>query len=163
MTLAKTALQKLSNWKHPGDQRRTLVVAEEQSRWNLTVSADRCDELGCLVWELAFQRNAGPAAADAVGLRAWADRVAGRVTGLMETLRVVEVDAPRLEAQLRSQSPLVRDGQEFYYEVLLRAAGTASVRRYQAASPGQQRQQVLFPLTHEVLAKLAGDLTAEKQ
>jgi hypothetical protein len=75
---------------------------------------------------------------------------------------VVEVDPLRLEAQLRSQNPIARDGQEFYYEVLLRAAGTAGVRRYQAASPGHPRQQVLFPLTHEVLAKLAGDLTTEK-
>jgi hypothetical protein len=59
MTLEKPALQKLSKWKHPGDQRRTLVVADADGNWSLTVAADRCDELGCLVWELTFQRGAG--------------------------------------------------------------------------------------------------------
>lgn len=159
MTLAKALQQKLSNWNHAGSERSSLVAADEGSGWTATITADRADELGCRVWELTCQRVAGPMAA---GLRTWAERICSRVTGLLEPLRLVEVDAQRLVAQLRSQSPTARDEQEFYHEVLLHAAGTAAVRRYQAARAGQPRQQVAFVLTHEVLAKLAGDLTAEK-
>jgi hypothetical protein len=162
MTLAKTVLQKLSNWKHSGSERSSLVVGGEGAGWAVTIVADRADELGCRAWELTCQRLTGPMTADVAALSAWAQRVASRVTGLLEPLRVVEVEAQRLVAQLRSQSPIARDEQEYYHEVLLHGAGTASVRRYQAATPGQPRQQVAFAVTHEALAKLAGDLTAEK-
>jgi hypothetical protein len=162
MTLAKTVLQKLSKWHHPGSDRASLVVGDDGCGWTVTVVADRVDDLGCRAWELTCQRRSGPVATDAAGLRAWAERVAGRVTGLLEPLQVVEVDALRLVAQLRSQQPTARDEQEYYYEVLLHATGTGNVRRYQAARAGQPRQQVAFVATHEVLAKLAGDLTAEK-
>jgi hypothetical protein len=161
MTLAKAVLQKLSNWKHPGGERSSLVVGGEGCGWAVTIVADRADELGCRAWELTCQRLTGPMAADAAGLSAWAQRVASRATGLLEPLTVVEVDAQRLVAQLRSKSPMARDEREFYHELLLNAAGTASVRRYQAATAGQPRTQVAFAVTHEALAKLAGDLTAE--
>lgn len=158
MTLEKTVRQKLSKWQHPGTGRQHCIVPDEGAGWVLTVAADRSDELGCLVWELTAQRSA-PLAVDAAGLRAWADGVAARVTGLLEPLRVVEVDAPRLQAQLRSQNPIPRDEQSFYYEVILQAAGTALLRRYQAGQAGTPRAQAAFPLTHEALAKLAADLT----
>jgi len=161
MTLAKALLQKLSKWKHPGSERSSLAVADEAAGWAVTVVADRADELGCRVWELTCQRT-GPVATDSAGLRAWAERVASRVTGLLEPLRVVEVDPLRLVAQLRSQNPTALDEHGYYYEVLLHATGTGNVRRYQAATAAQPRQQVAFAATHEVLAKLAGDLTAEK-
>lgn len=161
MTLEKTVRQKLSKWSHPGG-RQHCIVPDEGAGWTMTLAADRCDELGCLIWELTVQHSAGAIATDAAGLRARAERVAARATGLLEPLRVVEVDAPRLQAQLRSQSPSQRDEQNFYYEVLLTASGSGTVRRYQAAQGKEHRTQVLFALTHEALAKLAADLTAEK-
>ena len=48
----------------------------------------------------------------------------------------------------------------FYYEVELKTGG-AGVRRYQASTTGGTRQPIAFPLTHETLAKLAGDLAAD--
>lgn len=162
MTLEKAVRQKLSKWQHPGTSRQHCIVPDEGAGWVVTLAADRSDELGCLVWELAVQRSAGPLGDDAGALRAWADRIAARATGLLEPLRVVEVDVPRLQAQLRSQSPSVRDEHGFYYEVILTAAGAAAFRRYRAAQGDQHRVQVAFALTHEALAKLAADLTAEK-
>ncbi|MBY0525655.1 MAG: hypothetical protein K2R98_19780 [Gemmataceae bacterium] len=162
MTLENKLLQKLSKWKLSGSHRQDLVVVDGESGWTATLSAERCDDLGCLVWELALQRST-PLVADASELRAWANRATSRVTGLLEPLRLVEVDGSRLEAQLRSQTPTARDDRRFYYEVLLRANGLATVRRYQASQPSSHhREQVGFALTHEVLAKLAADLTAEK-
>lgn len=159
MTLANKLLQKLSNWKLAGNQRHDLTVADEGTGWTATVTAERCDELGCLVWELALQRPGLASAADSATLRTWADRVASRATGLLEPLKVIEVDAERLEAQLRSQEPTQREEQRYYYEVLLKAPGRATVRRYRS---GAHREQVAFALTHEALAKLTGDLTADK-
>jgi hypothetical protein len=160
MTLESKLLQKVSNWKLAGSQRQNLTVADEAGGWTATITAERCDELSCLAWELSLQRNTTAAAMD---LRAWADRAVSRVTGLLEPLKVVEVDSARQEAQLRSQAPTQRDDQRFYYEVLLKGAGLATVRRFRASQPaGPHREQVCFALTHEVLAKLAADLTAEK-
>ena len=64
-------------------------------------------------------------------------------------------------AMLRSATPVQRGDHVFYYEVMLATAGTASLRRYQARPQGNgRRDQVAFALTHEALAKVAADVTA---
>jgi hypothetical protein len=159
MTLDETVLQKLADWR-PSAGRQTLNLPTAGSGWNVALTADRHDELGSLVWELILNRAA---AAPDNSLGGWADRVAGRVTGLMEPLKVVEVDAARGEALLRSEEPGRRGGKVFYYEVLLKGVTSVSLRRYQAAPNGTgKREQVAFALTNEALAKLVADLTADK-
>ena len=44
-------------------------------------------------------------------------------------------------------------------ELALKAAGSATLRRYQART-GARREQTPFALTHEAVAKVAGDLAA---
>src|SRR5205823_5467794 len=134
---------------------------DEPTAWSATLTADRCDELGCKLWEMTVRRlNAKPL--DGAQLQAWADRVAGRATGLLEPLKVVEVDAQRGEALLRSDEPAQKSEQLFYYEVLLKTVGEANVRRYQAShQPASKREQVGYALTHEAVGKLVGDVTAE--
>jgi hypothetical protein len=152
MTLANTLLEKLADWLPP--ERASLAVGDASGSVRLT--ADRSDQLGCLVWELAVQRSTPPGE----GLAAWAEQLAGRVTGLVEPLSVYEVDGLRDEALLRSEGPSQRGGRLFYYEVLLRGNGAALLRRYQAShDAATKREQTAFALTHEVLAKLVDDLT----
>jgi hypothetical protein len=138
-----------------------LGLRLEGSDWGLTLTADRNDELGCLVWELALHRAGAPAPPTAA-LESWAQRAAARVTGLLEPLKVVEVDPERGEALLRSQQASRRGEQLFYYEVLLKNSSSATLRRYQASNGNGKREQVVFALTHEALAKLVGDLIADK-
>jgi hypothetical protein len=158
MTLGETLLQRLADWRPQG--RHTLTAAPEGAGWTAAVTADRADEVGCLLWELTLRRTAPPAAGWSV--QAWAGRVAGRVTGLLEPLAVYEVDALRDEALLRSDEPAQRGEALFYYELLLKGSGEALLRRYRAAHNGQaRREQATFALTHEALAKLASDLTAD--
>jgi hypothetical protein len=89
-----------------------------------------------------------------------AQQVAGRVTGLLEPLCVVEVDTEQGLAQLRSDRPGHWGDGQYYYEVLVRTDGSTQVHRYQAPDRDQpRRQQVAFTLTHEALAKLVTDLT----
>ena len=147
MTLENTLLERLSEWRANGVRQDLHIAADG---WATTVTADRCDELGCLVWELNLRRD-GSAGTD---VKTWANAAAQRVTGLLEPLKIVEIDNIRNEAQLRSETPTQRGDKRFYYELLLRGNATALLRRYQV------REQTAFALTHEVLAKLAGDVAA---
>jgi len=162
MTLDVTLLAKLAEWR-PDGGRQTLHLPDEGTGWGVTLTADRADELGCLAWEMTLRRSAPHPGGDAVALRAWAERIAARARGLLETLKVVEVDAERDEAILRSDTPAAKGEERFYYEVHLQGRGLASIRRFRGtlAAP-KRRAQVVFALTHEALARLAADLTAER-
>jgi hypothetical protein len=156
MTPNALLLEKLANWRFDGG-RKTLTVAEAAPGWSLAVEADCADRVGCRVWELTLTGTASPAADD---LKARAERLSGRATGLLEPLRLVELDGDRRTALLRSAEPDRGGDDLFYYEVLLRDA-FVSVRRYQASrTPGVRRTQTAFALTHDALVKLVGDLTA---
>jgi hypothetical protein len=157
MTLENTLLARLTEWRPPPG-RESLTVTDPASGWSATVSADRQDALSCLVWELAVRRGASAEGGD---LRSWAERLAERTTGLVEPLKVLEVDALRNEALLRSDNPSQRGEDLFYYEVLLRGTREAVLRRFQAwHKAGDRREQVPFALTHEALARVARGLTA---
>jgi hypothetical protein len=161
MTLAETVLQKIADWRPAGDRRHALLIPDGGSGWAVEVQADRCDELGCRVWEMTLRRTR-KAEAQAAALQEWADRAARQVTSLLEGLRVVEVDPPRNEALLRSETPTRRGERVTYFEILLRGTKSATVRRFRAyQEPGHRREQIAFPLTHEALAKIVTDLTAD--
>jgi hypothetical protein len=157
-TLNEAVLAKLADWRPSG--RSIQQVPDGGSGWTLHLTADRCDELGCLVWDASLRKTTPPADRGADALRQWANQVASRVTGLLEPLRVVEVDGSRDEALLRSQEPTDRSGQLSYYEVRLRGRGEATIGRYRASHAiGSKREQIAFAITHEGLAKLCADLT----
>jgi len=162
MTLDETVLQKLADWR-PGEGRQTLLIPDEGSGWAATLSADRFDATGCLAWEVTLRRSQATAPADPEALRSWAERAAGAVTGLLEPLKVVEVDGSRGQALLRSREPARRADRLFYYEVLLTGTHEAQVRRYRATANSESRREAIgFALTHEALAKLVADLTASQ-
>jgi hypothetical protein len=126
--------------------------------WTVTLTVERGDAFSSLLWEVALRRDT-PRPGD---LKGWADDVAGRATGLLEPLKLLEVDEARLVALLRSAVPTAADAGLNYYEVLL-APASAQLRRYQGyTTPVQPRQQIAFTLTHEALAKLLRDVTGEK-
>jgi predicted secreted protein len=93
-------------------------------------------------------------------LKEWAAAMARRVTGLMEPLRVIEVDTTRGEAILRSDSPTTRGERRTHYELKLRGGRRAALSRFAAElDSSARRQQVSFTLTRESLGKLIDDLT----
>jgi hypothetical protein len=154
MTLAESLLPRLSNWRPAGEGRHSW--SEALPGWTVHLAADKADSLSCLVWELTLTRT-GEAPAG-LTLKGWAAAVADRVTGLMEPLSLYEVDETRNEAVLRSESPSARGEALAYYEVRLHGLTRAVVRRFRATKAAPGREQVAFALTHEVLAKLAGDI-----
>ena len=162
MTLENTLLEKLSEWRPAGEGRHTLAVLDADAGWNVAITADRQDQIGCVVWEMALTRMNAAATTDAAALKAWAERAAGQVKGLLEPLAVVEVDTQRNEALLRSGEPSRRGEGVAYYEILLKGTKEAVARRFQGAAAGGKRTQVPFTLTHEVLARFAADLTTDE-
>jgi hypothetical protein len=156
MTLAENLLPRLSDWRPALGGRHSWSEAFPDAGWTVTLAADKVDSLSCLVWELSLTRTAEPPAG--LTLRGWATAVADRVSGLMEPLSVYEVDDSRHEAVLRSDAPAKKGEALAYYEVRLHGLGKAVVRRFAATKAAPGRTQVAFALTHEVLAKLAGDV-----
>ena len=160
MTLDATLLEKLANWRPPRDGRQNFAVADEGAGWTAAITADRHDDLGTSVWEMNLQRSHALTRTH-YDLKNWAHRAAGRVTGLLEPLLVVEVDSQRDEALLRSNQPRERGMDLYYYEALLKGVTEATVRRYHGSREGGRREQVPFTLTHETLAQFAADLVSD--
>ena len=129
MTLAENLLPRLSDWRPAGDGRHTWSEAFPAAGWTVHLAADKTDTLSCLVWELTVRR-AGRASDG--GLRAWAERIADQTAGLVESLKVLEVDDVRNEALLRSDTPTSREQRVSYFEILLRGTKSATLRRFRA-------------------------------
>ena len=89
----------------------------------------------------------------AAGLKrlGWGDRIASRVTYLMEPLKVLEIDAGGGEVQIRSQSPTPRAEQRGYYEMRLFRNGSLRMERFVFDESTRARRQTPCQLTIEVL------------
>src|SRR5690242_11389575 len=106
MTLPEALLPKLNDWRPAGDGRHSWAEAIPAAGWVVRIAADKADSLSCLLWELTLVRSGDPAAGLTLG--GWATAIAARATGLMELLKVHEVDDLRSEAVLRSVAPAAR-------------------------------------------------------
>jgi hypothetical protein len=158
MTLEETVLQKLASRPPQTSDRQTIGICDDAAGWLVSLSVDRGDELSCALWEMS-QSSPRPPSESGTDLKGWSEKVVGQVRGLLEPLAVIEIDAQRNEALLRSNQPTARENDRYYYEVLLKGGGHALVRRYRGSTEAGRRTQVPFTLTHEAIAKLAADLT----
>lgn len=93
-------------------------------------------------------------------LNAWGERLATRVTYLLEPLKVLEIDAGGGEVQIRSQTPSARADQHGYYEVRLYRQGRLSMERYTFDDATRQRGRTPCQFTREVVERLADDIAA---
>jgi hypothetical protein len=159
MKLSEKLLNKLADGLPPG--RQILAEADESAEgWTAALTVDRADTVGCVLWELALQRRAGEPL-DAAALKSHSERLAGSVKGLLEPLKLLEVDELRREALMRSDGPTRRGQDVYYYEVKLRADNSLTLRRFRASmEPATKRDQVPFTLTHEAIGRVVDDLTA---
>jgi hypothetical protein len=156
MTLTESLLPKLSEWSPAGSGRHSWAAEFPAQGWTVRLTADKADTLSCLAWEYTLARTNEPPAG--LTLKSWAATIADRATGLMEPLKVYEVDETRNEAVLRSEAPAKKGESLAYYEVRLSGLSGAVVRRYAGSKSESGRNQIAFAITHEALAKLAGDV-----
>ncbi len=161
MNLAETLLEKLGDWRPAEEGRPNTVLPLPEHGWTVRLGAERVDTVGCLLHEIDVVRD-DPHPNDVAALEAHARRVAGRVTGLLESLRLVEVDRARNIAILRSDAPKTKGDDVRYYEVRFDGLNRVTVQRFAASRQSPARRETLaFALTHEVLANLVEDLVRE--
>ena len=146
MTLDELLLRKLAEWR-PDSVRQPLEVNHPAGGWKVAVFAECIDTLGCRLREVVLTRTTPLSSQDSLADQA--GRLAGRVFGLLEPLRLIEVDAEHQLAQLRSQSPARRGESLQYYEVLRHIDGTTRLGRFEVGPTAGKRQAVGFTLTHE--------------
>ena len=108
-------------------------------------------------------------------LRTWADTLCKKVTYLLEHIGPLERDAAAQTVLIRSTPPSKlpgtnqpatnqpatnQPGQTTFYEMLVQAPGTLSLRRYTRAAHNSDRNSCDIQITHEVLVKLVQDIVA---
>lgn len=149
-------LQRLTGFASPSARRIELVDPAAQ---RLTLDLLAVDSLSCSLEALLLQipRLAGR---EATVIQDWADRLARRVTYLLEHVGPIETDTTTGTVLVRSNPPDRSASATRYYEMLLsaQANGTFALKRYQAESGQPGRQLVEMHLTREVLTRLVGDL-----
>jgi hypothetical protein len=161
MNLAETLLGKLADWRPAGEGRHSVRIGLPDHGWTVGLTADRADSVGCRLTQLDAARSE-PVADDDAALEAHARRAAGRVTGLLEPLRLVEIDRGRHVALLRSDAPAAKGDALQYYEVQFTGRNRVTVERFKANKNGPGgREAIPFALTHEVIGKLVEDLVRE--
>jgi hypothetical protein len=161
MSLAEALLEKLVDWRPAGEGRQVTSIGLPDHGWTVGVAADRADSVGCRLNLIEAPRTNAVAEDDAA-LEAHARRVAERATGLLEPLRLVEVDRPRHVALLRSEAPAGKGDAVQYYEVKFAGSNRVTVERFKANRTGPAgREPIPFSLTHEAIAKLVDDLVRE--
>jgi hypothetical protein len=134
-------------------------VAVEEGPHRLALNLTALDTVGVGFASLEFATTTRPEwSSDA--LRDWGTRLAGRVTYLMEPLKVLEVDAAGGEVDIRSQSPTTRNDHRSYYQVRLFKQGTLVMERRAFGDASRRPQTVACQLTREVLERLADDIVA---
>jgi hypothetical protein len=93
-------------------------------------------------------------------LKAWGDRIAARVTYLMEPLVVLEQDALAGEVAIRSHAPTARVDRRAFYEIRIGPAGTLHLARLGFDETTRRRHPIDCMMTREVLERLVDDIIA---
>lgn len=154
MSLSKELRQNLTD---PA-QGSSGAVTAAAGPWQATATTPHRDKIGAEITEITVERaSPGPGS-----VKSWADSFAGSNTGLLEPLKVQEVDGGRDEALIRSSPPSKQDGATDYYEVKMHGTQKASVKRYRAGETGK-REDIPFALTHDSIGKLVDGLTGSQK
>jgi hypothetical protein len=135
------------------------TVAVEDGANRLTLNLTALDTVGVAFDQLEFvttDRQDWSSEA----LNGWGQRLAARVTYLLEPLKVLEIDAGGGEVQIRSQAPTARADQRGFYEVRLHKQGILRLERCIFDDAARQRKRTPCQFTKEVLERLADDIVA---
>jgi hypothetical protein len=93
-------------------------------------------------------------------LKAWGDRIAARVTYLMEPLVVLEHDPVVGAVEIRSHAPTARGDRRAFYEIRIGRAGTLRFARVAFDETTRRRGAIDCMMTREVLERLCDDIVA---
>ncbi|HEU5116930.1 MAG TPA: hypothetical protein VFT74_09675 [Isosphaeraceae bacterium] len=131
------------------------LVSAEEGPHRVSMRVRQVNSIAVESDELVFETSSPRSLDD---LNAWADRLACRVTYLLEPLALLESDATGTVVELRSRKPAVRSGVRSYDEVRLDATGQLRLTRHAFEETTRTRRQTPFTLSREVLERLVEDL-----
>ena len=157
MTLSRKIAAAVDEITAPLEAPREVTVEEGPNR--LTLHLNAAGPVGLAFDSLDFATTSRPEWSPEA-LRAWGDRLAARLTYLMEPLVVLEHDPIDNQVEIRSESPTHRSGRRTYYEVRLHPRGTLRLSRVSYDEATRRRQPAPCQLTREALERLADDLVA---
>jgi hypothetical protein len=126
-----------------------------------TLEIQDADKYGFLVRSIAARKEAPGLAADELKtlLAKQAAELEKRLTYLLESFRLLELDELKQTAQVRSHAPYRQDGTIHYYEVLLSAGRALAFARYNTRGARGQREVEPTYVTKEALVRLVNDFS----
>lgn len=154
MTFRECLRQELQTWPAFAGHARDLTLAWADARLDCKLTA--LDSLGCEFLELSVQDDR-LAQATLPDLQRISERLAQRLTYLLEPIRPIEADLEQCVVQMRSVPPERDDGITRYYELLVRRGTGLKLVRFGAA-PSAARRVIPAQVTREVFLRLADDL-----
>ena len=139
----------------------TSVIARAIAADGTTIEAEMVavDAHGCLV--RAVQATSPRLTGGGVTLlQEWGEALSRRISYLLETLGLLEIDQEQGQVLIRSNPPDRQGNTTSYYEVLLSEEGPGRfvLRRYETQKGTGGRAATDMQLTHQMLARLARDL-----
>jgi len=117
------------------------------------------DSLGCTFRELRLSADELKTV-PFERLKAWADNLCQKVTYLLENVAPLELDTGAQTVLIRSVPPTRDADQTAFYEMVVKAPGELSLRRYIRAARAGNRESRDIQITHEVLVRLVHDIVA---
>ena len=159
MSLSRKIADAVENRPRPTEGGYPCLTEVETDSNRLALTLTACGPVGLAFEGLDFA-TLDRLDLSSAALKSWGDRLAARLTYLMEPLVVLEVDAQAGEAELRSRNPTLRADQSAYYEVRLRSEGSLKLRRVSFDATTRRRASMPCQITVEVLERLSDDLVA---
>lgn len=135
-----------------------VTATEGPYRIDLPISLATPISIECTGFDFHVRERTAPLTLDE--LKAWGERVASKVTYLMEPLAVIESDAVGQEVILRSAAPTKKPERRSYYEVRLKGQGLMRFDRIAFYEDDHKRWPVPCHFTNEVAERLVDDLVA---
>ncbi len=134
-------------------------VAIEDTAHRLVVHLTASGPVGLAFGSFDFTTTARPGWTPE-SLKAWGDRIAARVTYLMEPLVVLEQDVLAGAVEIRSHAPTSRGESRAYYEIRIKNGGELHLGRVAFDEATRRRRALDCMMTREVLERLIDDIIA---
>lgn len=157
MSLNPRIAAALDDLARPGPEGPPAVVSAEEGPRRVSLKVRQANPIAVEADELVFETGEARSLSE---LDAWADRLACRVTYLLEPLALLESDSEGPVVELRSRKPTVRAGARSFDIVRLDGSGRLALTRHAYLEADRRHRQTPFTLSRDVLERLVDDLAA---
>ncbi len=172
MTLGQRAVERLNLLRQMEEQMnfsvrsikgdgQAYVIEERENDVVLRAEIEDYDKYSCRLRSLSINLDGDGAPSESEAserLQKQAEAVSQTIRYLSEDLALIELDATKQAAQLRSSPPQKGPRSAIYYELMLYSGNRALLRRYNQEKGERERRPVAMTLTEETFERLVNDL-----